>query len=121
MKSHWVEHQGKRVFIADFSNYRDDGAGIRAECQAIIAELEVEPAHSVLSISNVEGTFANEDIMKALANLVPITNKHVKRRAVVGVSGFRRHFLYAVAKVVGDINFTVFDTLPEALDWIVKN
>jgi hypothetical protein len=50
---------------------------------------------------------------------VPITNKYVKRRAVVGVSGFRRHFLYAFAKVVGNINFSVFDSLPQALDWIV--
>jgi hypothetical protein len=120
MKSHWLEHKGKRVFIADFSNFRDDGAGVRAECQAIKNELGLEPAHSVLSITNAEGTFANEDIMKAFVELVPVTNKQVKRRALVGVAGFRRHFIYALAKVIGDINFTVFDTLPEALDWIVK-
>jgi hypothetical protein len=120
MKSHWVEHKNKRVFIVDFSNFRDDAAGIHAEGQAVIKELESEPAHSVLVISNVEGTFANEDIMKTLVELVPITTKRVKRRAVVGLAGFRRHFLYAFAKIVGDINFTVFDTLLEALDWIVK-
>jgi hypothetical protein len=120
MKSHWVEHKGKRVFISDFSNFRDDGAGVHAECQAIKSELEIEPLHSVLALTNVEGTFANEDIMKALVELVPVTNKRVKRRALIGVAGFRRHFIYALAKVVGDINFTVFDTLPEALDWIVK-
>lgn len=119
MKSHWVEHKGKRVFIADFSNYHDDAAGIRTEGQFVIKELESEPPHSALVISNVEGTFANEDIIKVLVELVPITTKKVKRRAVVGLAGFRRHFLYAFAKVVGDINFTVFDTLLEALDWIV--
>ena len=121
MKSHWVEHKGKRIFIADFSNFRDDGAGIRAECQSIKSELEVEPMHSVLALTNAEGTFANEDILKAFAELVPITNKKVKRRAIVGVMGFRRHFIYALAKVIGDINFTAFDTMPEALDWIVKD
>jgi hypothetical protein len=121
MQSHWVEHKGRRVFIADFSNFRDHGAGVMAECEAIKKTLEGEPPHSVLSLTNVEGTFANEDIIKALMELVPITNKRVKRRAVVGMTGFRRHFLYAFAKVVGEINFTVFDTLPEALDWIVKD
>ncbi len=121
MKSHWIEHKGKRVFIADFSHFLDDGAGVRAECQAIKNELEREPLHSVLALTTVEGTFANEDIIKALVELVPITNKRVRRRALVGVSGFRRHFVYALAKVVGDVNFTVFDTLPEALDWIVKD
>lgn len=121
MKSHWVQHKGKPVFIADFSSFRDDGAGVRAECQAIIKELDPEPARSVMALTNVEGTFANEDIMKALVELVPITNKKVKRRALVGVAGFRRHFVYALAKVIGDVNFTVFDALPEALDWIVKD
>ena len=120
MKSHWVDHKGKRVFIADFSNFHDDGAGVRAEAQAIIKELELEPVHSVISITNAEGTFANEDIMKAFVELVPITNKRVKRRALVGVAGFRRHFIYALAKVIGDVNFTVFDTMPQALDWIVR-
>jgi hypothetical protein len=121
MKSRWVEHKGKRVFIADFSNFHDDAAGVRAEYKAIISEFEIEPVHSVRAISNVEGTFANEDILKVLVEGVSITSKWVKRRAVVGMTGFRRHFLYAFAKVVGDINFTVFDTLPEALDWIVKD
>jgi hypothetical protein len=121
MKSRWVEHKSKRVFIADFSNFHDDGAGVRAECLAIKDELDHEPGRSVLSITNAEGTFANEDIMKAFVELVPITNKKVKRRALVGVAGFRRHFIYALAKVIGDINFTVFDTMPEALDWIVKD
>ena len=120
MQSHWIEHKGKRIFISDFSNFRDDGAGVRAECQAIKSELEAESPHSVLAITNAEGTFANEDIMKAFMELVPITNKKVKRRALVGVAGFRRHFIYALAKVIGDVNFTVFDTMPEALDWIVK-
>jgi len=106
MKSHWVENKGKRVFIADFSNFRDNGAGVRVEYQAIIGELEAEPAHSVLALSNVEGTFANEDIMKALVDLVPITNKWVRRRALVGMTGFRCHFLYAFSKVIGDVNFT---------------
>lgn len=121
MKSHWVEHKGKRVFISDFSNYRDNGAGVRAEAQGIIKELEREPLHSVVAITNAEGTFANEDIMKAFVELVPITNKRVIRRALVGVGGFRRHFVYALAKVIGDVNFTVFDTMAEALDWIVKD
>jgi hypothetical protein len=119
MKSHWVTHNGTKVFISNFSNLGGDAAAVKAECDSIRAALENEPPRSVLAITNVEGTFANEDILRVLAELVPITNKYVKRRAVVGVSGFRRHFLYAFAKVVGNINFSVFDSLPQALDWIV--
>ncbi len=120
MKSRWVTHQGKPIFIADFSGYADDAAGVRAECNAIKEVLKKMPEHSVLAISYVEGTYANEDILRVLTELVPVTNRYVKRRAVVGVSGFRRHFLYAFAKVVGDVNFTVYENLEEALDWLAK-
>lgn len=120
MKSHWVTHKGARVFIADFSHYGGDAAGVQAECDSIKAVLDNEPIHSVLAITNVDGTFANEDVLQALVKLVPVTNKHVKRRVVVGVSGFRRHFLYAFAKVVGDMDFKVCESLPQALDWVIQ-
>lgn len=120
MKSHWVTHEGVRVFIADFSHQGSNGAAIGAECEAIIQTLSKEPPHSVVSISYVEGTLANEDIISHLVNLVRTTNQYIKKRGVVGVSGYRRHLLYAFSKVVGDLKFSVFDTLDEALAWIVK-
>jgi len=60
------------------------------------------------------------DIIGHLVDLVSVTNKYIKKRAVVGVSGYRRHLLYAFSKVVGDLKFSVFDTLDEALAWVVK-
>lgn len=120
MKSHWRIHQGVQVFIADFSQRGGNTAEIEAECEAIKQELNGRPPHSVLSISYVEGTLANEDIIKHLVELVKITNQYIKKRAVVGVSGYRRHLLYAFSKVVGELKFSVFDSLDEALDWLVK-
>ncbi len=120
MKSHWVTHEGVRVFIADFSHQGSNAANIGAECEAIKEALSNEPLHSVASISYVEGTLANEDIIGHLVKLVPDTNKYIKKRAVVGVIGYRRHLLYAFSKVVGDLKFNVFDTLDEALNWVVK-
>lgn len=120
MKSRWLTHKGAPVFIADFSQRGSNAAEIQAECEAIKQVLANEPLHSVLSVSYVEGTLANEDIIKHLVALVPDTNKYIKKRAVVGVSGYRRHLLYAFSKVVGDLKFSVFDTLDEALDWLVK-
>jgi hypothetical protein len=120
MKSHWIYYKGVRVFLADFSNYGANGAGVKAETAFVAELLKNEPDHSVLSLTNVEGTFANEDIIRALAELLPITNKKVRRRAVVGVSGFRRHFLDAMAAVIGNIKFSVFDTMEEAYEWLAK-
>lgn len=121
MKSHWVTHHDKRVFIADFSNYGLDAAAIRAECEAIKAELGRELPSSVRSITNAEGTLSDTEVMKALAELLPYSNKYVFRRAVVGVGGFRRYFLEAFAKLTGNARFMAFETLDQALDWITQD
>jgi hypothetical protein len=121
MKSHWVTHQGKRVFIADFSNCGTDAAAIRAECAAIKAELSKELPGSVRSVTNAQGTFSNPDVMKALTELLPYSNKYVRRRAAVGASGFRKYFLDAFSKFTGNVHFMAFDTLSQALDWIVED
>lgn len=120
MKSHWVYYKGIRIFLADFSNYGANGAGVKAETQYIIELLKNEPDHSVLSLSNVEGTFANEDILRALSELVPVSNKKVKRRAVIGVTGFRRHFLDAFSAIIGPVKFSVFDKIEDAYEFLVK-
>jgi hypothetical protein len=121
MKSHWVTHHDKRVFIADFSNYGLDAAAIRAECEAIKADLSRELPSSARSITNVEGTFSNAEVTKALAELLLYSNKYVFRRAVVGVGGFRKYFLETFANLTGNARFMAFETLDQALDWITQD
>ena len=119
MKSHWTTHQGKRIFLTDFSNCGTNADALREECDAVKAALANEPAKSVCTIVNIDGTFVNEGIIQAVRELIPITNQYVKRRAIIGLKGFRKHFIFLVSKFVGDVNYTPFDTLNEALDWIV--
>ena len=120
MKSHWVFHKGKRVFITDFSNYGTNAKALREECDAVKAALANEPAKSVCTIVNIDGTFVNEGILQAVRETIPITNQYIRRRAIIGLSGFRRHFIFLVTKFVGDVNYSPFDSLNEALDWIVQ-
>lgn len=120
MKSRWITHREKRIFISDFSNYGNDALAVREECEAIRLILQDEPVKSVLAIVDVDGTFVNEGIVREFRQILPVTNKYVKRRAVVGLNGFRRHFLFLVAKFTGGINFSPFDNLDDALSWIVQ-
>jgi hypothetical protein len=121
MKSYWVTHRGKRIFISDFSNLEYDVAAVHEECEAIKVTLADEPPKSILGITNIEGTYVNKKIVGEFRQLLPITNKYAKRRAVIGLNGFRRHFVFFVSKVVGDVDFRVFDSLNEAQDWIVQD
>ena len=119
MKSYWITHKGKRIFITDFSNCGTNADMLRKECDAVKTTLASEPAKSVCTVVNIDGTFVNEGILQAVRETIPVTNKYVKRRAIIGLSGFRKHFIFLVSKFVGDVNYTPFDTLNEALDWIV--
>ena len=98
-----------------------DALAVHQECENIKLVLANEKPKSLLAIVNVNGTLVNDGIVQAFKDLLPYTNKYVKRRAVIGLSGFRRHFIFLVSKFVGDINFAPFDTLEEAQDWIVKD
>ena len=121
MKSRWVEYQGKRIFISDFSNCGYDAVAVGKECEAIKTALMNELPKSVLAIVDVEGTFVNDKVVGAFRQVLPTTNKYVKRRAVIGLSGFRRHFVYLVSRFVGSVDFSPFDTLEEAQAWIVRD
>jgi predicted ATP-dependent serine protease len=121
MNSHWVEHKGTRVFIADFRGFEMDSSGLQQECEDIKAELSKQPQKSVRSISVVEGTVGTPEILRVFKNLLPYTNKYVARRAAVGLTGARRKFLDVLDKLTGGTHFAMFNSLPEALDWIVQD
>jgi len=120
MKSYWVEHHGKRVFIAEYSEFDLDAAGLRKEADEIIATLEKEPPASVLSISNVAGTTASLENLKILKSILPHTNRLVKKRCVIGASGVRWYFVDMFNELTGAAKLANFATLAEALDWIVQ-
>jgi hypothetical protein len=121
MKSYWVEHQGKRVFIADFSGFGMNSAALQEEANEIIAALKQEPPKSVYSISNVRGTTATVENIKIFQSILPHTNEQVYKRCVVGVSGLRWYFVEVINEFTGDAKLVTFGSLEEALDWIVED
>lgn len=120
MKSHWITHKGKRVFIFDCSNFGSDVAALEAETEAVAAVVTKEPLNSVLAVSNSMGTVGTPAAMRILERLVSRTSRHVQKRAVVGVTGLRRFLVDAMNRVSGGKPFSNFETVEEALDWLVK-
>lgn len=120
MKSHWVEHKGIRVFIADFSNFGDNTEAVQKECDEIVVELKKEPLKSTRVISNATGTNATIHTVRVLKGILAKSNAYVSKRATVGVKGGRR-FVLAVFNEVAAVPLEPFDTMEQALDWIVKD
>ena len=120
MKSRWVEHKGKRIFISDYSNFGTSANALQNEADAVIATFTKEPINSALSITNVEGTRATTQILQILLDVLPHTNKVTMKRTVVGADGLRWTFVEAFNKLAGSAPFKLFNSLEEAMDWIVQ-
>jgi hypothetical protein len=121
MKSRWVEHKGKRIYISDYSNNGINSTAVRNEAEEVIKTLTKEPPNSVLSVTNVDGTKATRQVLQALAEVLPHTNEVVTKRAIVGATGLRWTFVDAFNKLAGRAQFNPFDSIEEALDWIVQD
>jgi hypothetical protein len=119
MKSRWVTHKGKRVFYVDFSNFGMDKEGIKAEAQAVMTTVMLEPLGSVLALSDVRGTVGSPDNLATMQNLVAHTGPHVRRRATVGIGGIRKGFLDLINRFTGRQPMIAFDDVEQAKDWLV--
>lgn len=120
MKSHWIRHNGKRILIADFSNLAGDTAGLQAEVEYVKELLKQEMPNSVSAVTYVQGTFGTAEIIQIFGGLLAYTNKYVRKRALVGVAGFRKYFIDSLSNMVGNVHFKPFDNLDQALDWIAQ-
>ena len=121
MKSHWIEHKGKRVFIAEYSNFGSDTASLKQEADEIIETLLKEPPDSVLAVSNVTGTDASLVNLKILSDILPHTNKVVHRRCAVGMTGMGWRLIEMFNKLTGRAKIAPFIRVEDALDWIVQD
>jgi hypothetical protein len=120
MKSHWVEHKGKRVMIAEYSHFGSDSASLKLEADYTIEMLHKEPLNSVLVISNMQGTSATLGNVQVLMDVLPISNQFVRKRCAVGASGMAWGFIESFNRIAGRAQLRPFHTLEEGLDWIVQ-
>jgi hypothetical protein len=120
MKSQWIEHQGQRIFYADYSGFGDDTQALRQEVEQAVDLLAREPEKSVCVLSNFEETNSSMSNLNTVRQTIQRANSAVIKRALLGVSGGRRIFLTTFSNVFGDTKVKAFDTREQALDWLVS-
>jgi hypothetical protein len=119
MKSLWIEHQGKRVFYADYSDFGNDHVAIQKEVDEAVSAISCEPEKSVLVLVSFEDTDESISNLAVMRKLVTRANNAVLKRALLGVNGSRRFFITTFANVTGGTQVMAFDTREKALDWLV--
>lgn len=119
MKSHWAEHKGKRIFVADYSDFGGDFEGLQREVDDAVNLISQEPDKSVLVLSSFENTEATMANLNVVRNLIARANHAVVKRALLGITGSRRFFITTFANVTGDTKVMAFDSKEKAMDWLV--
>jgi len=113
-----IQHRGVAVAYHDFTNIADHQEALEAFRQSA-ALVRAQPPGSVLTLTNVEGSRFNKDILDGLKALTTGNKPFVKAGCIVGLSGLLRVAYMAVMAFSGR-QMPTFRNLDEAKDWLVQ-
>jgi hypothetical protein len=102
----------------DFANFKTDVNALRTEVDAVDQDILKEPPASVLLLVDLRNTVASGAVVELFKESSKLTASHVKKQAVIGISGFKRFLADVVARFSGQ-GMRLFDTEAEAMDWLV--
>lgn len=122
MKSRWIVHKDKRIFIADYSELEINLDAIHIEITAVIETLSLEPPDSVLALTDIYYTYATDvqSLTALLEDVFPKVNPYIKRRAMIGLPECRRYLVPLFEPLTGSKRYRMFDKMRDALDWLAS-
>lgn len=117
MKSRWTTWKNHNIFYCDFSGFQSDTVQLKAEVEAADREIIKTPLRSALILVDVTNTVASAAAVDVFKESAKLTEPHVHRQAVIGLSGFKRFLADVVARFSGQ-SMRLFDSEGEAMDWL---
>jgi hypothetical protein len=115
----FIEWDGRRILCCDYAGLEDQREALDAFDQVRRAVAK-EPPGTVLTLSDVRASRLDRTMQRKLMELTIHNRDFVRAAAVVGLSPDQRRDLAGIERVSGR-QFTVFDTLEEARDWLVAH
>jgi hypothetical protein len=120
MKSRWIEHNGKKILYQDFANLFYNTQAVKQELAEVQNLVLNEPANSVLVISDFTNTEISGDLMPLLNASSKATKSHIRKTAVVGVTGIKRIFGDLLSRITGQ-PLMYFMSDSQAKEWLTRN
>jgi hypothetical protein len=121
MRSRWIEHRGKRILQADYTNLGGDHHAVQVEADYVVALARREPRDSVLTLSLVTGTTGTQEVVAVLKATAEAITPFARKRAVVGLTPLQRVFLNFINRFAAGKQFQVFSQVGEAMDWLAAD
>jgi hypothetical protein len=122
MKSRWIIHNAKRIFIEDYSELDKNLDAVRIEIAAVIELLNWEPPNSLLAVIDVTYTYATDiqSWVDLLEGAFPKVNSCIKKRAIIRLSERRWYLFLLLESLTDSKRYRMFNGMREALDWPVS-
>lgn len=120
MRSQWIEHKGKRIFYQDFSQNFYNSAAVKAELDEVQKIVIASPLNSVLVLSDLRDTTIAGDLLSAMNAASRATKAHVRKTAVLGVTGIKLQLADLLTKLTGQ-PLKYFDDMEAAKNWLVED
>ena len=119
MRSEWIEHKGKKIFLQDFSKLFYNSAAVIAELIEVQQIVTSQPKDSVLVLTDMHDTNVGKDVLPAMNNASVATKAYVKKTAVLGVTGAKRKLADLLTSLTGQ-PLKYFDDIEAAKNWLVE-
>lgn len=120
MKSKWIQYNDKQIFYQDFSNIFFNEKAVIEELNEVQAIVLNQPPRSTLVLSNFSNTEITTKLMPLLNNASNQTKDHVRRTAVIGVTGIKHALGELLSRITGQ-ELMYFDNEIDAKEWLVKD
>lgn len=114
----FIDHQGKRILLIDFSNLQraDEILGLIDVARELVAK---QPHGSLRTLTHVRGARYSPPVMDGLKQLAAHNKPYVTAAAVVGMAGLHR-VLYRAVVLFSRRNIEAFDELDAAKKWLAS-
>ena len=117
-KPELINYKGKSILYLDFSNMSKAGEIIKLEDE--VAEyMRKQPLNSVLTLTNMDNMFFNNDLRKYFEEMVKGNAPYVKSSAVIGLTGLISIMYNAFVKITGR-NIKSLKSKEEALEYLIS-
>ena len=120
MRSTWIEHRGKKILYQDFSKNFFNSAAVKEELTEVQKIVIAQPLNSVLVLSDFRDTNVGSDLLSVMNSASDATKAHVKKTAVLGVTGMKRKLADLLTALTGQ-PLKYFDDSDSAKNWLTED
>lgn len=120
MKSKWIEYKGKSIFYQDYSNLFFNDKSVIEELEQVQTVVLSQPENSLLVLSDFSNTEVTMNLMPILNESSSKTKNHVRKTAVLGVTGIKRTLGDLLTRITGQ-SLMYFNDETEAKEWLVQD